>query len=205
MSHFALITGGARSGKSTFAERLAAYPGRPVIYIATAQVLDQEMAWRVQKHRQQRPAHWQLLEEPYAIPDALEKLRHEEAVILLDCVTIWLSNLLLQTLDSGSAESASPDTLTPEDEASILANVRKAATLAQEITPQVIMVTNEVGQGIVPENPLARAYRDLAGRANQLLAHHADAVYWVVAGYPLEVKKSGQELLNALAIPQEND
>lgn len=197
MSNFTLITGGARSGKSTFAERLAAHPGRPVIYIATAQVLDDEMAWRVKKHQQQRPDNWQLIEEPFDIPAALEGIRDENAVILLDCVTIWLSNLLLKSLGS-SSESFFPDTLTPEAEEKILEQVQKTAALAQEIPPQVIMVTNEVGQGIVPDNPMARSYRDLAGRANQLLAHQADNVYWVVAGYPMEVKQTGQDLLDSL-------
>ncbi|AHF07148.1 bifunctional adenosylcobinamide kinase/adenosylcobinamide-phosphate guanylyltransferase [Desulfitobacterium metallireducens] len=203
MSNFILITGGARSGKSTFAEQLAAHPGRPVIYIATAQVFDKEMAWRVQKHQQQRPSNWELIEEPFDIPSVLEGIRSENAVILLDCVTIWLSNLMLKSLSS-SSDSHYPDTLTPEAEEKILDQVRKAATLAQEITPQVIMVTNEVGQGIVPDNPMSRSYRDLAGRGNQLLAHKADKVFWVVSGYPLEVKQSGQELLDSLKPRQEH-
>lgn len=203
MSNFTLITGGARSGKSTFAEQLAAHPGRPVIYIATAQVLDNEMAWRVKKHQEQRPNNWQLIEEPFDIPSALEGIRNEDAVVLLDCVTIWLSNLMLKSLGSTS-ESLFPDTLTPEAEQDILVQVQKTATLAQEIAPQVIMVTNEVGQGIVPDNPMARSYRDLAGRSNQILAHQADKVFWVVAGYPLEVKQSGQELLDSLKPHQEH-
>lgn len=115
MSNFILITGGARSGKSTFAEQLAAHPGRPVIYIATAQVFDKEMAWRVQKHQQQRPSNWELIEEPFDIPSVLEGIRSENAVILLDCVTIWLSNLMLKSLSS-SSDSHYPDTLTPEAE-----------------------------------------------------------------------------------------
>lgn len=203
MSNFTLITGGARSGKSTFAEQLAAHPGRPVIYIATAQVLDDEMALRVEKHKQQRPSNWQLIEEPFNIPTVLERIRNEDAIVLLDCVTIWLSNLMLKTLSS-TPESVFPDTLTPEAEEEILVQVQKAATLAQKIAPKVIMVTNEVGQGIVPDNPMARSYRDLAGRSNQLLAHQADKVFWVVAGYPLEIKQSGQELLDSLKPRQEH-
>lgn len=205
MSNFVLITGGARSGKSSFAELLASHPGKPVIYLATAQVLDDEMALRVKKHRDQRPDNWQLIEEPLNIPAALQEVTDENAVILLDCVTIWLSNLLLESLSSPSSsdssqEATAPLYLTPKAEDTILSQVQKVATLAREITPQVIMVTNEVGQGIVPDNPLARSYRDLAGRANQLLARHADKVYWVVAGYPIEVKQSGQELINSLSL-----
>jgi adenosylcobinamide kinase/adenosylcobinamide-phosphate guanylyltransferase len=203
MSNFVLITGGARSGKSTFAEQLAAHPGRPVIYIATAQVLDDEMAWRVKKHRQQRPSSWQLIEEPFDIPSVLEEIRDKDAVVLLDCVTIWLSNLMLKSFSS-SSDSLYPDTLIPEAEEKILVQVRKVAALAQKIAPQVIMVTNEVGQGIVPDNPMSRSYRDLAGRSNQLLAHKADKVFWVISGYPLEVKQSGQELLDSLKPRQEH-
>lgn len=203
MANFALITGGARSGKSSFAELLAAHPGKPVIYIATAQVLDDEMSLRVKKHRLQRPSNWQLIEEPFDIPAALNGIRDEDSVVLLDCVTIWLSNLMLKSLDSDS-ESSYPDTLSPEAEEEIMAQVREAASLAKEITPQVIMVTNEVGQGIVPDNPIARSYRDLAGRANQLLAHHAHQLFWVVAGYPIEVKQIGQKLLDSLKPQQEH-
>lgn len=186
MPNFTLITGGARSGKSTFAEKYAAHLGLPVIYIATAQIFDDEMAQRVKKHRQQRPEHWQVIEEPYAIQSALENLQDKNAVVLLDCVTLWLSNLLLKALKPSEAEDY------------ILKEVQKVALLAKEITPPVIMVTNEVGQGIVPENALARTYRDLAGKANQLLARQADKLYWVVAGYPVEIKQSGQDILNAL-------
>ncbi|WP_434512108.1 bifunctional adenosylcobinamide kinase/adenosylcobinamide-phosphate guanylyltransferase [Desulfitobacterium sp. AusDCA] len=197
MSDFTLITGGARSGKSTFAEKYAAHFGLPVIYIATAQIFDDEMAQRVKKHRQQRPEHWQVIEEPYAIRHTLENIQNKKAVVLLDCITLWLSNLLLNALKP-STESSFSETLTSEAEDRILNEVQIVAQLAKEITPPVIMVTNEVGQGIVPENPLARAYRDLAGKANQLLAHQADTLYWIVAGYPVEIKQSGQEILNSL-------
>lgn len=197
MSNFTLITGGARSGKSNFAEKYAAHLGLPVIYIATAQVYDDEMARRVEKHRQRRPEHWQVIEEPYALQNTLAEIQNDNAVILLDCVTLWLSNLLLNALKP-SPDPDFSEVLTPEAEENILSEVQKVALLAQKITPHVIMVTNEVGQGIVPENALARAYRDLAGRANQLLALQADMLYWVVAGYPVEIKRSGQEILNSL-------
>lgn len=194
LSNFTLITGGARSGKSSFAELFAAKPKLPVIYIATAQILDSEMALRVKQHRLQRPSSWRLVEEPLCIRDALLQLKYEDGVILLDCVTLWLSNLLLQ-------EPAKPQDQ-KEDyadiESRILAMVHEVATLAQEIKPQVVFVTNEVGQGIVPEYPLSRAYRDLAGRCNQLLARHADQVYFVVAGYPMEIKAAGEKLLNSM-------
>lgn len=188
MSQFTLITGGARSGKSRFAELLAAHAKRPVIYIATAQIWDEEMALRVKKHQQQRPSTWRLIEEPRNIRDTLLQLKDEDGVILLDCVTLWLTNLLL----------ADGDLFNNELEPQILDIVKDVAQLAREIKPQVIFVSNEVGQGIVPEYPLARAYRDLAGRSNQILAHSADQVYMVVAGFPMEIKHSGEKLLASL-------
>ena len=208
MSQFTLVTGGARSGKSSFAELLAAHAKRPVTYIATAQVWDEEMALRVKKHQQQRPSTWRLIEEPRNIYDTLFQLKDEDAVILLDCVTLWLTNLLL----AGQAGQATPsqngeefplslkneNLLSNTVEPQILATVQRVAQLAQEIKPQVIFVTNEVGQGIVPENPLSRAYRDLAGRSNQILARSADSVYLVVAGFPMEIKHSGEKLLTSL-------
>ena len=193
MSQFTLITGGARSGKSYFAELLATHAKRPVVYIATAQILDGEMALRIKKHQQQRPSTWQLIEEPRNIRDRLLQFKDEDVVILLDCVTLWLSNLLL----AGQSQN-DLDLFNSELEPQILNIVKDVAQLAQEIKPQVIFVSNEVGQGIVPEYPLARAYRDLAGRSNQILAHSADQVYMVVAGFPMEIKHSGEKLLASL-------
>ncbi len=193
MSQFTLITGGARSGKSRFAELMAAHTKRPVIYIATAQILDKEMALRVKKHQLQRPSTWRLIEEPLNIRDTLLKLYDEDGIILLDCVTLWLTNLLLSGYVPDD-HNCFNKTLEPQ----ILERVQNVAQLARDIKPQVIFVTNEVGQGIVPENPLARAYRDLAGRGNQILAQSADQVYMVVAGIPMEIKHSGEKLLASL-------
>jgi len=210
MSQFTFITGGARSGKSHFAELLAAHAKRPVIYIATAQIWDEEMAHRVKKHQQQRPSTWRLIEEPLNISDTLLQLKDEDGIILLDCVTLWLTNLLL----AGQAQPTTPSSPTGEEfplspqndhdsfnnqlEPQILDIVKDVAQLAREIKPQVIFVSNEVGQGIVPEYPLSRAYRDLAGRSNQILAQSADQVYMVVAGFPMEIKQSGEKLLASL-------
>jgi adenosylcobinamide kinase/adenosylcobinamide-phosphate guanylyltransferase len=199
MSHFTLITGGARCGKSHFAELIAAQSQRPVIYIATAQIWDEEMALRVKKHQEQRPSNWQLIEEPLNIHDTLFQLKDEDVVILLDCVTLWLTNLFLvgQAEQAKQVEQKDIDIIT-KVETQILATVQEVAQLARKIKPRIIFVTNEVGQGIVPENPLARAYRDLAGRSNQILAQSADYVYLVVAGLPLELKHSSEKLLASL-------
>lgn len=203
MAGFSLITGGARSGKSRFAELLAAQAKLPVTYVATAQIWDEEMAVRVAKHRAQRPQHWGLVEEPVNILEVLREHKDENGVILLDCVTLWLSNLLLGGMpdmsDMSSAWAEPSPAKLDEIEAEILALVKAVGETAATIKPKVIFVTNEVGQGIVPENYLARVYRDLAGRCNQVLAQAAETVYLMVAGYPLEVKSGGQQILKALS------
>ena len=205
MSKLILVTGGARSGKSGFAELLAAHPKKPVTYIATAQVYDDEMALRVKKHQQQRPFDWGLVEEPLAVPKVLENLKDYDGVVLLDCVTLWLTNLLLANYPETTPEGTLKDPFDYDaTEKNILEMVRKASLLAQEIKPQVIMVTNEVGQGIVPGDPLSRVYRDLAGRANRILSEAAQRVYLVVAGYPIEIKESGQALIQSLK-PKEDE
>lgn len=204
MGEFILITGGARSGKSTFAERLAKHYDSDVIYVATAQIFDNEMADRVEKHRKQRPESWKLIEEPYDIENVLHRNDRADAVILLDCVTIWLSNLLLAGLadDQSSDEQEIDDPTTskayPELESAILGRVKNVAEIASRSNATMLLVTNEVGLGIVPDNPLGRLYRDLSGKSNQLLAQSADKVYLVVAGYPLDVKKLGQATLDDL-------
>lgn len=195
MSELIFITGGARSGKSSFAELLAAYPRLPVVYVATAQVYDQEMALRVQKHREQRPAEWDLVEEPLELASVLERYRQKNIVLLVDCITLWLTNLLLSDYQEGLEDDSQA---LAAREKQILEQVRAVAHLARDIAPQVILVSNEVGDGIVPDNPLSRAYRDLAGRANQILARAADKAYAVIAGYPVDLKASGQALLDSL-------
>lgn len=200
MSQLTLVTGGARSGKSRFAELLAAQPGLPVTYLATAQILDEEMAVRVEKHRLSRPAHWSLIEEPYEPALALSSLEaQEKSVILLDCITLWLSNLVLKFWPADPDSQDPPTKQFREDmEANILAKVRDLAKAAKKLEAPVILVSNEVGQGIVPEHSISRFYRDLAGKSNQILANEAEEVYLVVAGYPLEIKKSGNALLSRL-------
>ncbi len=165
-----LVIGGARSGKSGYAERQAREShagGRPVVYLATAQALDAEMAERIAHHRARRPADWRSVEEPLALADALTRAAASDACVLVDCLTLWLSNVLLAGRD---------------DEIE-----RLLATLP--ILPgQLILVSNEVGWGIVPENPLARRFRDEQGRLNQRVAALADRVTLVAAGLPLTLK-----------------
>jgi len=163
-----LITGGARSGKSTRAEaRARAFPGRPV-YVATAEALDAEMRERIAKHRARRGNEWLECETPLELVTALAETDGQGAR-LVDCLTLWLSNLMHAERDW-------------EREAILLAEM-----LARQNSP-VVLVTNEVGLGIVPDNALARRFRDAAGILNQMVARVADEVEFVVAGLPMRVK-----------------
>lgn len=163
-----LITGGARSGKSTRAEaRARAFPGKPV-YVATAEALDAEMRERIAKHRARRGSAWLERETPLELVAALVETDGQGAR-LVDCLTLWLSNLMHAERDW-------------EKEAMLLAE-----TLDRQNSP-VVLVTNEVGLGIVPDNALARRFRDAAGILNQIVARVADEVEFVVAGLPMRVK-----------------
>jgi len=178
MARTIFITGGARSGKSVFAEKLMLELGSALCYLATAQTLDSEMAQRVKRHRERRGEPWQTLEEPLDLSLALNGCddgRYQ--AILVDCVTLWLSNLLFAYQGT-----------TADLEEKVLADVRQLADTLRGMTTPLILVSNEVGMGIVPENALARLYRDIAGRANQILAAAADEVHVVISGIPLRLK-----------------
>jgi len=197
---FILVTGGARSGKSTFAERLAAQLAEPlggrVTYLATSETNDVEMAARVAAHRAARPAAWTTVECPLEAPAAVRE--HAGAgVFLLDCVTFWVTNLLFAGgAFGGSAPPAQgfnyDKDLLPADEeraaaARVSAHVADLLAALHETGSTLVAVTNEVGLGVVPEYPLARLYRDQLGWANQRLAATAERVYFLVAGFPLDV------------------
>jgi adenosylcobinamide kinase / adenosylcobinamide-phosphate guanylyltransferase len=161
------VLGGARAGKSAHAERLAGGSGWPVCYIATAEAGDAEMAARIAAHRATRDANWQTIEAPIDLAAALGAA--PERVALVDCLTVWLSNLMPGNRDVAAATDA-----------------LLAATAAREAP--TVMVANEVGLGIVPDNALARAYRDAHGRLNQRVAAAADRVMFIAAGLPLVLK-----------------
>ena len=172
MANVILVTGGARSGKSRLAEKLAESFGSPLCYVATGEARDPEMAERIAAHRARRGEEWQTIEEPRNLVESLRSADGSYQAVLVDCITLWISNLLLHY---GTAEP-------------VLDEVRTLVkTLAERKTP-VIFVSNEVGMGIVPENALARTFRDLAGRANELLAAAADEVYVTFSGIPLKLK-----------------
>lgn len=176
-----LILGGARSGKSAYAEKLALeYIGR-VTYIATAQVLDEEMLQRVAAHRQARPAEWTTLEIPLGVGQALLTDLPGAGLVLLDCMTLLVSNLLMQVCTStGELDETAGSALVDEEIESLLRAVRLSRA-------DFIIVSNEVGLGLVPPYPLGRIYRDLLGRANQRLASQADQTIFMIAGIPMKL------------------
>jgi adenosylcobinamide kinase/adenosylcobinamide-phosphate guanylyltransferase len=177
--HFTLILGGARSGKSAYAQRLAAEHGRVVLYVATAEARDAEMAARIAAHRAERPAHWHSLETPQAVGATIQACGLSPEVILLDCLTLLASNVITPFPEPVTVEAAE-SALSVEVESLLAAYAASAA--------QWIVVSNEVGLGLVPLYPLGRAYRDALGRANQRLAAIADEVLFMVAGLPLKLK-----------------
>ena len=180
MSKIILVTGGARSGKSTFAEKLATKlnSGKKA-YIATAQVFDDEMAHRVNKHQARRGEDWQTFETPFNAEVAIKEAGNKFDVILFDCLTIYLSNILCSFENLDDLDEINSKFKTAID---------KLINAAQNIDGTIIFVTNEVGDGIVPENKLARIYRDCAGIANQMIAAASDEVYLVVAGISVNIK-----------------
>ena len=189
MGRLSLILGGARSGKSTYAETLASRCGSRVTYIATAQGLDDEMAARIAAHQTQRPTTWETLEIPYNVGKALKShpLHEDTDVILLDCLTLLVSNLVMQ---ASSDVDAPDDRKANELVASELEGLVAAIT---DNSPDWIVVSNEVGLGLVPPYPLGRVYRDLLGWANQRLAAIADEVYFMVAGIPMRLTPSDHD------------
>jgi adenosylcobinamide kinase/adenosylcobinamide-phosphate guanylyltransferase len=174
-----LILGGARSGKSRYAQQLAQSVGPRVLYVATARVLDEEMERRVAVHRADRPAGWQTLEAPDHLDLAFQGLKDTYDAILLDCVTLLLSGSFLPLPDDAD-----------EEELSLAAGEALSDLLkAMKNRPEPwIVVSNEIGLGIVPETLMGRVFRDVQGRANQQLAAIADEVYFMAAGIPLKIK-----------------
>lgn len=165
------ITGGARSGKSSFAMQEASKIKGRKAYIATAEALDEEMKERIERHKEERGNDWDTIEEPLRIADVIEKTIIGYRVIVIDCLTLWLSNILHRNSNV-------------EKEIENLVNSLRSAQHASHI----YVVSNEVGMGIVPDNELAREFRDLAGMLNRNVAAISDSVYLITAGIPLKIK-----------------
>jgi len=174
-----LILGGARSGKSTFAQELAQERGEgDVLFVATAEAGDEEMRRRIEVHRRERPDSWRTLEAQRNVGRAILERAGEAGVILVDCLTLLISNLLMDVEDPFAAQV----------EARVMAEVQELVACVECLSGHLIVVSNEVGMGLVPTYPLGRAYRDLLGAANRALARQADEVYVLVAGIPTLIK-----------------
>jgi adenosylcobinamide kinase / adenosylcobinamide-phosphate guanylyltransferase len=171
------ITGGARSGKSHFAQELALKLPGPKAYLATAQSLDGEMAERILRHRKSRPKEWQTLEEPIRVPEVIMENGDRFSLILLDCLTLWISNLMMAEWN----------------EEKILVEADRLLPACRDTNCSLIIVGNEVGMGIVPDNPQARIFRDLSGLIQQKIAREADEVYFMVCGIPQKIKGTKPE------------
>ncbi len=182
-----LITGGVRSGKSAFAEKTALASGKEVIYLATAGVEDEEMRERVERHQARRPAGVRTIEEPLEAHLVLKREGRVGRLILVDCLTLLLTNRILAYLDRHGAVRQGEDIFADEKllkEAAdrTLTYMESFALTARNCPAGVVVVTNEVGMGVVPNYPLGRVFRDLSGRANQIMAAEADQVWMVVCG-----------------------
>ncbi|ROP62643.1 adenosylcobinamide kinase /adenosylcobinamide-phosphate guanylyltransferase [Enterobacter sp. BIGb0383] len=178
-----LVTGGARSGKSRHAESLLTHASS-VRYIATSQVFDEEMADRIRHHQEGRPAHWQTIERWQGLEQVISPEMSADDAVLLECITTLVTNLLFAY--GGEDDPQSWDYAALEQQ--VDAEIDQLIAACRACPAQVVLVTNEVGMGIVPENRLARHFRDIAGRVNQRLAHAADDVWLVVSGIGVKIK-----------------
>jgi adenosylcobinamide kinase / adenosylcobinamide-phosphate guanylyltransferase len=167
-----IVLGGARSGKSHYAQKLATATGKPVVYIATATALDGEMAQRIAHHQHSRPAEWRLRETPLALAQTLREEKAKSQTILVDCLTLWLNNHLFHHPDQDFTEL-----------------FNELAVACEQAEADIILVANEVGLGIIPLGEVTRKFVDEAGRLNQLLAQVADQVMFIAAGLPLVLKR----------------
>lgn len=185
MGRLVFVTGGARSGKSTFAEKLASDSGDRVLYIATSVPFDDEMELRIQKHKERRPSGWQTVEAYRELDRIISVNIEEKSAVLLDCMTIMITNLMI---DSGiNWEKASAEELYSVEK-TIDVEIDKLICTAAKTDALFIIVSNEVGMGLVPEYPMARVFRDIAGRANQKIAKASDEVFFCVSGIPMKIK-----------------
>jgi adenosylcobinamide kinase / adenosylcobinamide-phosphate guanylyltransferase len=164
-----LVLGGARSGKSAFAEGLVDASGMSKVYVATGQAFDREMSDRIDVHRARRGTDWDNVEDPFDLSGVLGKVAAPDKAVLIDCLTLWVTNLMMEDRD-------------------VLAESNLLTGLLPELSGLIVLVSSEVGMGIVPDNYMARAFRDHAGKLHQQIGAIADEVYFVAAGLPLKMK-----------------
>jgi adenosylcobinamide kinase/adenosylcobinamide-phosphate guanylyltransferase len=180
-----LIIGGARSGKSHFAQELALKSGKMVLFVATAVASDEEMRHRIEEHQRTRPSTWSILEVTTHVGNEILKKIGGAQVVIIDCITLLVNNIFSQYADQTGEHIDAPLV-----EKEVTGEISELVECVNHLDAGFIMVTNEVGTGLVPANKMGRLYRDLLGKANQLLAQQADEVYLMVAGLPVRIKPS---------------
>ncbi len=184
-----LITGGARSGKSRFAQELAQGLGEKVLFVATAVAGDEEMRQRIEEHRRSRPAGWTTLETTTHVGNQIRQKLGGAQVVIVDCITLLVNNIFSECIDQ-----AGELTDAPLVEKAVTGEISGLVECINRVDASFIIVTNEVGMGLVPANKIGRLYRDLLGKASQRLAERADEVYLMVAGLPVKIKPSTSEV-----------
>jgi adenosylcobinamide kinase/adenosylcobinamide-phosphate guanylyltransferase len=178
-----LIIGGARSGKSSFAQELALKSGEPVLFVATAEASDEEMRHRIEEHQKARPSDWSTLEVTTHVGRAIFQKIGEFKVVIIDCITLLVNNIFGQYSHQNTEQIDAPFI-----EKKLVDEISELVECINQVDASFIIVTNEVGTGLVPANKVGRLYRDLLGKANQILAQRADKIYLMVAGLPLPIK-----------------
>jgi adenosylcobinamide kinase / adenosylcobinamide-phosphate guanylyltransferase len=178
-----LLLGGARSGKSRFAQDLAVKTAQKVLFVATAEAGDEDMRLRIEKHKQNRPAGWRTLETGDHLGSRIEAEIRDEQAVIIDCITLLVNNIFCR-YDEKQFENIAVSVL----EKQVISEMNELQTCFEKVEADFIIVSNEVGLGLVPDNRMGRLYRDILGRANQILAQCSSEVYLMVAGIPLRVK-----------------
>jgi len=179
-----LILGGVRSGKSSFAKRLASHLGDKVLFVATAAALDEEMRQRIRKHQKSRPRHWDTLEVHTDLGKRISEFKGKTQVVIIDCITLLINNILEKCKSSLHQN----ETLEGLFEKEVALEIKRLIECIKRLKVSFIIISNEVGMGIVPVTKTGRIYRDILGKANQKIAQHSDEVYILIAGIPIKVK-----------------
>ncbi len=183
MRKIVLLLGGARSGKSHYAQEYARRNATQVLFVATATADDEDMCLRIERHKQDRPADWRTLEAATNIGTQIEAHAGDAQLVIIDCITLLISNILCR-FDENQFDTISEAVL----EKDVVAEIRQLQNSMKKVNASFLIISNEVGLGLVPENRMGRLYRDFLGRANQMLAQQSDEVYLMVAGIPVRIK-----------------
>jgi adenosylcobinamide kinase / adenosylcobinamide-phosphate guanylyltransferase len=187
--HITLVIGGARSGKSAWADQHAKKSGRQVLYVATATAGDDEMAARIAAHQSQRPASWHTVEEPGNLLRAIQANATPGDTVVVDCLTLWVSNVVMKAIGPTRDVDTMPPTVWTTIEASVVNEAQALLTDARDRDLTLILVSNEVGMGVVPATSLGRHYRDMLGRVNQVVGSSSDSLILMVAGLAVDLRQ----------------